>query len=177
MGNMDAGTLLRFTGTCRTLMKLGNDHPELFKKFVLEELGRKITMSLSAKNLRTETLSIVKRDPNDPLVRRIAMEKEAEEHAKEEAMKGKIRTKVGPRYIPRPNCIPRAIPFGSRNPRYNWNWHWDDPPTERVVYVDGVARKVKLRPFDPSNERTNFIYGDLKYLTYQPPYYYYYSHS
>ena len=103
MKEMDAGTLLRFTGTCKTLMKLGDDHPEFFRRFISKKHDKKFAMSVPRKDLRNETLALVKLDPNDPLVCRIAKEKEEEKRAKEEAMKGKMKTKVGPRYVANPS--------------------------------------------------------------------------
>ena len=122
MNNMDGGTLLRFTGTCKTFMKLGDDHPELFRRIIIKNYGTKYAKSVPRESLRNETLAIVKRDPNDPVVRRHAMEKEEEERMKEEAMKGRMKTKVGSRYVANP----------SLHKQKDWS-----PDNSRIIYVNG----------------------------------------
>lgn len=151
MKEMDAGTLLRFTGTCKTLMKLGDDHPEFFRRFISKKHDKKFAMSVPRKDLRNETLALVKLDPNDPLVCRIAKEKEEEKRAKEEAMKGKMKTKVGLRYVANPHFIPQS----ERRP--SWYHYYTSKKEDRQVYVNGVPTVMKIR-VDPYLERTNFVY-------------------
>ena len=154
MNNMDGGTLLRFTGTCKTFMKLGDDHPELFRRIIIKNYGTKYAKSVPRESLRNETLAIVKRDPNDPVVRRHAMEKEEEERMKEEAMKGKLKTKVGSRYVAKPDFTPRYAK------RYFWSskgYWWNNPFVDKLIYVNGVPTTVRIREVDPSHERLNYI--------------------
>ena len=91
MQKMDAGTLFRFSDSCKTFRKLTDEHPELFRRCIVKQYDKAVGFRVSDGDLRGTVHRLVNTDRNDPIVGKIMAEKEEKKRLQEAAAAAKLR--------------------------------------------------------------------------------------
>jgi len=89
MQNMDAASLYRFSGTCRTFRKLVDQHPEMLRKCIYREFSHQDAYTAKDDHLRSIIRMHMLKKKTDPIICAVLAKKEEKKQKELEAKRRK----------------------------------------------------------------------------------------